>query len=79
MERESRECGLVRVGHFERLEGGEAREVWKGGGKRVVEHEQLLEVRELTDGLWDGLELVVVEGPVKKRERKKGKSKVQMR
>jgi hypothetical protein len=30
---------------------------------------QLLEVRELTDGLWDGLELVVVEGPVKKRQR----------
>jgi hypothetical protein len=30
-----------------------------------------LEVRELTDDLWDGLELVVVEGPVKKK-RKKG-------
>jgi hypothetical protein len=29
-----------------------------------------LEVRELTDGLWDGLELVVVEQSVNKKQRK---------
>jgi hypothetical protein len=61
------------------LERGETREVRQGGGKRVVENEQLLEVRELTDGLWDGLELVVGEAPVKKKENERVSQKVKMR
>jgi hypothetical protein len=78
LEEERRECGLVRVGHFEQLEGGQAREIWKGGGKRVVENGQPFEVRELTDGLWDGLDLVVEEAPMKEK-REKVNQKVQMR
>jgi hypothetical protein len=48
----------------------------------MVEYQnvQQFEVRELTDGVWDGLELVVVEVPVKKRKKeRKGEPNVQMR
>jgi hypothetical protein len=43
----------------------------KPKGCTMIEQQnvQLLEVRELTDGLWDGRELVVVEAPVKKKEK----------
>jgi hypothetical protein len=58
---------------LEQLERDEARKVWKGGGKRVVEDAQHSEVCELTDGPWDGMEPVVVEDPVKKKKKKKKK------
>jgi hypothetical protein len=40
----------------------------------MVEYQnvQVSEVGELADGLWDELELVVVEVPVKKKKRRQG-------
>jgi hypothetical protein len=61
LERERRERGLVRVGHFELGEGCEAGEVRQRSGEGVVEKDELGKVFELTDGRWDGPEVVVLE------------------